>query len=61
MKKAVIFAVVLLVVFTAVYFVMSFLIPGLRIKLEAEPAVFFAESLKSMFLFKAIVGVFAGS
>ena len=46
-------------VFVAVYMIMSFAIPGFRIKLEAEPAVVFVETLKILWPFKAAVSLIA--
>lgn len=39
--------------------IMSFAIPGFRIKLEAEPAVVFVETLKILWPFKAAVSLIA--
>ena len=41
MKRKSLFIVLFVVGFAAVYMIMSFAIPGFRIKLEAEPAVVF--------------------
>lgn len=48
-----------IVTFIAVYMIMSFAIPGFRIKLEAEPAVVFVETLKILWPFKAAVALIA--
>lgn len=48
-----------IVTFIAVYMIMSFAIPGFRIKLEAEPAVVLVETLKSLWPFKAAVSLIA--
>ena len=48
-----------IVTFIAVYMIMSFAIPGFRIKLEAEPAVVFVETLKILWPFKAAVSLIA--
>lgn len=52
------------VIFAAVYAVMCFAIPALRIKLSAPPAEYFLASIRHMALFKAAVSlcaaVFAG-
>ena len=45
-KRTTLSLILLVVVFAAVYLTMSFAIPGFRIKLEAEPAVVFVETLK---------------
>lgn len=55
MKKSVLSAIIFIVVFTAIYLSLSFLVPGLRIKLEAAPFEYFIESLKSVFVFKFII------
>lgn len=46
-------------VFFAAYNVMSFCIPGLRIKLDAEPLEYFLKSMSHMALFKIIVSAVA--
>ena len=58
MKRKSLFIVLFVVVFVAVY-MMSFAIPGFRIKLEAEPAVVFVETLKILWPFKAAVSLIA--
>ena len=57
MKRKSLFIVLFVVVFVAVYMIMSFAIPGFRIKLEAEPAVVFVETLKILWPFKAAVSL----
>ena len=59
MKRKSLFIVLFVVVFAAVYMIMSFAIPGFRIKLEAEPAVVFVETLKILWPFKAAVSLIA--
>ncbi len=59
MKRKSLFIVLFVVVFVAVYMIMSFAIPGFRIKLEAEPAVVFVETLKILWPFKAAVSLIA--
>ena len=46
MKRKSLFIVLFVVVFAAVYLIMSLAIPGFRVKLEAAPAVVFWENLK---------------
>ena len=50
-KRTTLSLILLVVVFAAVYLTMSFAIPGFRIKLEAEPAVVFVETLKILWPF----------
>ena len=59
MKRKSLFIVLFVVGFAAVYMIMSFAIPGFRIKLEAEPAVVFVETLKILWPFKAAVSLIA--
>lgn len=47
------------VVFGAVYLLLSFAIPGLRIKLAAEPALYFVRSLCHMAAFKSGISLAA--
>ena len=54
MRKALPF-VVFVVVFALVYVGTCYLIPGLRIKLAAEPMVYFIESLQHGVAFKATI------
>jgi len=54
MKKVIIF----ITVFILVCLGMCYLVPGLRIKLDAEPVVYFIESIKNMMLIKSIVSFF---
>jgi len=55
MKKKLIPLVMFVLAFIATYLVICFAIPGMRIKLEAEPAEYFFRSLSHMALFKAII------
>ena len=57
MKRKSLFIVLFVVVFAAVYLIMSFAIPGFRVKLEAAPAVVFWENLKIIWPFKAAVSL----
>ena len=61
MKKKTLSAVLFVVVFIAVYLILCFGIPGLRIKLEAEPIEIFRESISHMVFFKAIVSLIAAA
>lgn len=60
-KRTKLSLILLVVVFAAVYLTMSFAIPGFRIKLEAEPAVVFVETLKILWPFKAAVSLIAAA
>ena len=46
MKRKMCSLILAIVTFIAAYMIMSFAIPGFRIKLEAAPAVVFVETLK---------------
>ena len=59
MKRKSLFIVLFVVVFAAVYLIMSLAIPGFRVKLEAAPAVVFLENLKIIWPFKAAVSLIA--
>jgi len=59
MKRKMCSLILAIVTFIAVYMIMSFAIPGFRIKLEAEPAVVFVETLKILWPFKAAVSLIA--
>lgn len=65
MKKIWLSLILSLVIFAGAYLTMCYLIPGMRIKLAAEPMEYFAESIKHMALFKSTVSlllaVIAGS
>jgi len=57
MKKVIVF----IIVFISVYLGTCYLIPGLRIKLDAEPMVYLMESIKSMVLVKSVASFLAAS
>ena len=59
MKRKMFSLILAIVTFVAVYMIMSFAIPGFRIKLEAEPAVVFVETLKILWPFKVAVSLIA--
>ena len=59
MKRKSLFIVLFVVVFAAVYLIMSLAIPGFRVKLDAAPAVVFWENLKIIWPFKAAVSLIA--
>ena len=52
MKKASVALILFAVVFVAAYLVICFAIPGMRIKLEAEPLEYFLESIRHMAFIK---------
>lgn len=52
MKKASIALVLFIVAFVTTYLVICFAIPGMRIKLEAEPIEYFIESIRHMAFMK---------
>ena len=57
MKKAVFSGVLFFILFAAVYFILCFLIPGLRIKLEAPPAKYFFVSITHMWFIKTLLSL----
>ena len=59
MKRKMCSLILAIVTFIAVYMIVSFAIPGFRIKLEAEPAVVFVETLKILWPFKVAVSLIA--
>jgi len=61
MKKVFLAAAVFVIVFVCSYLAMCYLVPGFRIKLEADPFTYFVESLRSMMLFKTGVSLIAGA
>ena len=48
MKKVSIALLLFVIVFVATYLVICFAIPGMRIKLEAEPMEYFLKSIRHM-------------
>ena len=59
MKRKMCSLILAIVTFIAVYMIMSFAIPGFRIKLDAAPEVVFWENLKIVWPFKAAVSLIA--
>lgn len=57
MKKAVFSGILFFILFAAVYFILCFLIPGLRIKLEAPPAEYFFASITHMGFVKTLLSL----
>ena len=61
MKKKGLSAILFLITFIATYFLICFGIPGMRIKLEAEPMELFIESIKHMMFFKSMISLVVAS
>ena len=61
MNKKALSAILFLITFVAAYLFICFGIPGMRIKLEAEPVVLFIESIKHMMLFKTLISILVAS
>ena len=59
MKKKIISLALFLITFIAVYLVICFAIPGMRIKLEAAPMEYFFKSVTHMAFFKTMVSLAA--
>ena len=57
MNKKALSAILFLITFIATYLLICFGIPGMRIKLEAEPMELFIESIKHMMLFKSMISL----
>ena len=58
-RKALSF-VLFVVAFIATYLFICFCIPGMRIKLEAEPLEYFLASVTYMMLFKSVISLIVG-
>lgn len=61
MKKKSLSAILFLITFVAAYLFICFGIPGMRIKLEAEPVKLFTESIKHMMPFKTMISLVVAS
>ena len=61
MNKKGLSAILFLITFVAAYLFICFGIPGMRIKLEAEPIELFIESIKHMMFFKAMISLVVAS
>ena len=59
MKKVSIALLLFVIVFVATYLVICFAIPGMRIKLEAEPIEYFLESIRHMAFVKTAASLVA--
>ena len=61
MNKKSLSAILFLITFIAAYMYICFGIPGMRIKLEAEPMELFFKSITHMALFKSVISLAAAS
>lgn len=61
MNKQGLSAVLFLITFVAAYLFICFGIPGMRIKLDAEPIELFIESIKHMMFFKLMISLIVAS
>jgi len=61
MRRNVLLSVLFIVIFAVTYLGLCYLIPGWRIKLEAEPVVYLIESIKSMALIKTVISLIVGA
>lgn len=57
MKKKMMSLAVFLFTFIATYLIICFVIPGMRIKLDAAPKEYFYKSITHMVFFKTIVSL----
>lgn len=60
MKKKTFNILVFILTFIVAYLCICFCIPGMRIKLEAEPFEFFIKSIEHMALFKCLISLIIG-
>lgn len=58
MKKQIASIVLFFAAFVAAYMIICFAIPGMRIKLEAEPMEYFIESIRHMIFMKSLMSLF---
>ena len=61
MNKKGLSAILFLITFVATYLFVCFGIPGMRIKLDAEPIELLIESIKHMMLFKTMISLVVAS
>ena len=61
MNKKGLSSILFLISFVATYLFVCFGIPGMRIKLDAEPIELFIESIKHMILFKTMISLVVAS
>ena len=57
MKKKIISLALFVIVFIAAYLIICFAIPGMRIKLDAEPMEYFIESITHMAFIKTVASL----
>lgn len=60
-NKKILSIILFIVGFIATYLIMCYCIPGLRIKLAAEPIEYFIESIKYATIFKAVISCIIGA
>lgn len=61
MRRKVILSGLFIVIVAVTYLGLCYMIPGWRIKLEAEPVVYLIESIKSMALIKTVISLVVGA
>lgn len=61
MKRKAASVVLFVAVFVATYLIICFCIPGMKIKLEAEPTEYFFASIKHMAVFKSLISLVIGA
>ena len=61
MNKKGLSSILFFITFVATYLFVCFGIPGMRIKLDAEPIELFIESIKHMMLFKTMISFVVAS
>ena len=61
MNKKGLSVILFLITFVATYLFVCFGIPGMRIKLDAEPIELFIESIRYMMLFKTMISLVVAS
>lgn len=60
MKRIMVSAVIFIVVFVVSYIGLCYLVPGLRIKLAADAATYFKESIRHMIFLKSVISLVIG-
>ena len=61
MRRKVILSGLFIVIVAVTYLGLCYMIPGWRIKLEADPVVYLIESIKSMALIKTVISLIVGA
>ena len=61
MRRKVILSGLFIVIVAVTYLGLCYMIPGWRIKLEADPVVYLIESIKSMALIKTVISLVVGA